>query len=390
MSLLKSLLCIRGFDNGRRFLLLSLACYGLFFLLSPVLGKAPILLVLLLLVVTPVLGASSMRRIHDAGFATPFAAGAVVIFWICSLGITYIEHIASYSLLVLALLVTLAMTTITNARVRRNRDYVLGYSGPLNQTEESQLAQQRRYYDRIEPTIASSNSGANPKPAESNGQGQAGQPEQVANDYIESSLVSESGNNRENFHRASNTGTRQVGWETKLGDWFAENLKVSLLGAAAVIIIVIAIVGVNTTDGPDEVTDPAKTQEIAKEAKLRNHKIELPDNFFVMLDQYQALTIAWQGDLLSDGEIWLATTALGDAECTEIRFDNGDKYRTMRVEVKNQGDYYADFSPVDTLSIIEAIAQKSRFSLCGFDFSLKGTQSILMTNKAYYEYLTQE
>ena len=39
-----------------------------------------------------------------------------------------------------------------------------------------------------------------------------------------------------------------------------------------------------------------------------------------MLDQNDALTIAWQGDLLEDGELWSAITGKGDADCLNLRF----------------------------------------------------------------------
>ncbi|MCW9017762.1 MAG: hypothetical protein OQJ89_12400, partial [Kangiellaceae bacterium] len=59
----------------------------------------------------------------------------------------------------------------------------------------------------------------------------------------------------------------------------------------------------------------------------------------------------------------------------------------IKVTSKNRGDYYADFSPVDTKALIEAIAKRDRFKLCGYEFSLKGTQAKLMVKKKYAEYL---
>jgi len=117
--------------------------------------------------------------------------------------------------------------------------------------------------------------------------------------------------------------------------------------------------------------------------KQRNNKIEMPDSFWVMLDQNDALTIGWQGDYQKDGEIWSALTAKGDKDCFEINFTIRDEYRAMRVAVKNQGDYYADFSPVDTKKLIQSIANRDKFKLCGYEFSLKGTQAKLRNNKKY-------
>ena len=381
MLLIKSLLCFRGFDNGRRFLLISLACYALFLMVSPVLAKAPVLLVLLLLIATPVLLAGSMRRVHDAGFATPLAAIPVAFFWLAVLGITYITHGASYFLLGLSFIATLAGTTLSNAKVRRNRQYQWGYCGPVSVQPEDRVASARRMYDRIEPTIASGNH--QPSPSVTS--------DQVTHSYVESSLsTSPDVETEPENYRPALAERSPKNWEQQLGEWFVANRKLSLTAALAIVVMVISLFAWTLfTSDPDEVIIEEQPSPLLA-AKERINKIQLPDNFWVMLDQHNALTVAWQGDLQTDGEIWSAMTAIGDRECVEIRFNDGDSYRTMRVEVKNQGDYYADFSPVDTLAVVEAIAKKSRFSLCGFDFSLKGTQALLMSNKAYFDMLTQD
>ncbi|TQV73944.1 hypothetical protein FLL45_13860 [Aliikangiella marina] len=381
MLLIKSLLCLRGFDNGRRFLAVSLGCYGLFILLSPVLLKAPVLLVLLLLCVTPILTASSMRRIHDAGFATPYAVIPTLVYWLSVLGITFIEHGAAYALLILSILVTLAMTTISNARVRRDRQYYLGYHGPVFDEESREKAAERRFYDRIEPTLAAGHASAEESvnSANNNIEGRQSPPSQS----IEPDLAA---TNR--FHSAHYAPTNQSSFEQKLGDWFLANKMLSIGSALAVMTILVVFLA-----WPEEPSDERQTEESVvqtQSVRERLHKIKMPDNFWIMLDQNESLTVAWQGDIMKDGELWSAVTGKGDRSCFELRFNGGDSYRTMQVEVKNQGDYYADFSPVDTRVMLEGIAKKSRFTLCGFEFSLKGTQAIMMSNKAYFDILTEE
>ncbi|MCW9016639.1 MAG: hypothetical protein OQJ89_06735, partial [Kangiellaceae bacterium] len=127
MPLLKSLFCFKGYDIGRRFLAISGACYLLFLALSSVLAKAPVLLVLLLLVCSPIMLASAIRRIHHAGFATPLGVIPLLVFWFCVFGVTYIEHGSAWLLMLIAVIATFVFTTISNAKVRRNLDYVLGY-----------------------------------------------------------------------------------------------------------------------------------------------------------------------------------------------------------------------------------------------------------------------
>ena len=222
MLLFQSLICLRGYDNGRRFLLISLVSYALLLLFSPVMSKAMVLTVLLLLVCTPILFASSMRRIHDAGFATPLAIIPVVTFWICTLGIALIDHVASYSLMILALLVTGAMTTISNARVRRNRDYYWGYDGPVNLAGSSTQEVASYYQQRVEPTIMSDNQ------------------ESSTNDapVFSDDLVADT--------RAATQAKSDIppDWENKLASWFEGNRQAVMIAhwcSLALVLIVVAI-----------------------------------------------------------------------------------------------------------------------------------------------------
>ncbi|TQV85479.1 hypothetical protein [Aliikangiella coralliicola] len=372
MPLLKSLLCFKGYDNGRRFLLINLACYLLLILFSSVLAQAPVLLVLLLLVCTPVMLASSMRRIHDAGFATPFAAGPVIVFWVCVFGIAYINHGASWTLLILAVLVTLAMTTISNARVRRERSYVWGYSGPINLSDSVDTPQPQHFQQqRIEPTITGGSSELNTH-VDGAGQVETGASGSVENHQYE-----------EPAGRAA-----QVSWEQQLNQWFIANKQFTIVGS--IVISLVVVVGIVLSLFDEEV--PLQTvaeQPVVEAPKERLNKIEMPDNFWIMLDKNDALTIAWQGDFKTDGELWSAITGKGDKDCFEISFNNRDKFRSMKVTVKNGGDYYADFSPVDTQNAIKAIALRDKFKLCGYEFSLKGTQARLMNNKKYSVYFEE-
>lgn len=372
MLLFQSLICLRGYDNGRRFLIISLISYALLLLISPVMSKAVVLIVLLLLVCTPILLAGSMRRIHDAGFATPLAIIPVVTFWVCTLGIALIEHAASYALMVLALLVTAAMTTITNARIPHRRNYCWGYDGPVNLDGSSVQETATDYRERVEPTILTD------------------APESLHETDISMSQADHSSLVAETRNYAEGTSSNYSEWESKLTNWFEGNRQAVMVavGVLALVMIVIAVWPLLTSES--EIKETPQESKPVLEAKQRIAKIKMPDNFWVMLDQNDALTIAWQGDLLEDGEIWSAITGKGDSDCTNLRFGRNDEYRAMRVEVKNQGDYYADFSPVDSKAIVTAIAKKSRFYLCGFDFSLKGTQALLQTNKKYSRFLQEQ
>ena len=82
-----------------------------------------------------------------------------------------------------------------------------------------------------------------------------------------------------------------------------------------------------------------------------------------MLDQNNALTIGWEGDLKKDGSYWSSVTGKGDKSCTNISFSLGDNFRTLEVSIIASEDYYADFSPVDTKLIIQSIANKDKFKV---------------------------
>lgn len=376
MLLLQSLVCLQGRDNGRRYLIISFVCYLVLLLLSPILDKTVLLVVLLFLSVSPIIAAASLRRIHDAGFATPFAGIPLAIFWINLFGLAYIEHGSKWALLFFGFVATLAMATISNAKIRRNYQYLMGYSGPVNLSEQKVEPSK---HDRIEPTIAGSST-------------QKG--------VIPTSPTASSEKNDFYVDQKTNLGdtpppSHSQGWEQKLGQWYNENKNLSLIGLTLITLYIIAeIVFAIWPTAEVETNAPEVTP--VEQVKQRLNKIEMPDQFWVIQDQYDAITIAWEGDFKSESDLvkkniyWLAETAQGDKDCTDLHFSLGEDIRTLRVTVKNGGDYYADFSPVDSELIIRSIADKDRFKLCGYEFELKGTRSLLRNNKKYRDYLTAE
>ena len=362
MPLLKSLFCFKGYDIGRRFLAISGACYLLFLALSSVLAQAPVLMVLLLLVCSPIILASAIRRIHHAGFATPLGAVPVLAFWLCVLGITYIEHGSAWLLMAIAVIVTFVFTTISNAKVRRSLDFVLGYHGPVN-LSGSEKVTSRMHHQRIEPTLAGGHQ----------------------NDNTPMTEIESHGNVR---HSESQTSAQSNHQEFDLVDWVNQNKPIAI-GAGALISLILIVIAVMPAFTEQQAKPTEEKVEKAEQAKQRLHKVEMPDNFWLMLDENDALTVAWQGDFRDDGEVWSTITGQGDQGCLEIVFNSRTKFRSIQVSSKNRGDYYADFSPVDTKALIEAIAKRDRFKLCGYEFSLKGTQAKLMVKKKYANYLVE-
>jgi hypothetical protein len=372
--LLKSLVCLKGHDNGLRFLAISAACYLLLLLLLPVLAQAGILLVLLFLTASPILLFSAKRRIDDAHLAPPLTIIPLIIFWLNLFGLTYFEHGSRWVLLILAVISSLGFAALNNIRIRKNANYHFGYNGPVDFNQQPQPVAP---HTRVEPTIE--------------GQSISGGTAQEPLDFEPSDSVIDE---RLSAYETSSIQQDNSDWLSKASHLFANNLKATYacIGLLLIIMIIILILPLFESESPNETDERTK---VVKEIKQRLNKIEMPDQFWLMLDQHDGVTIAWEGDIKSEGELgpdglyWSALTAAGDSDCTSLDFTLGEKIRSLKVTVKNNGDYYADFSPLDTKVIVESIANKDRFKLCGYEFSLNGTRSLLRKNSKYREYFAQ-
>ncbi len=364
MPLLQSLFCFKGYDNGRRFLIINIACYLLFILLSSALAKAPVLLALLVLICTPILLTSAIRRAHDANFGQWLSILPIMVFLLNLFGITYIEHIAAWGLLILAIFVTAGFGLFSQPGIKRNFQYTFGYFGPIDFAGNK--SQSFKDFQRIEPTLAA----------------QQNEKQTHGDDLFFNQPLWQ----QASVHQPQSNQNIEA---SHLSNWISQNPK-ALIGAGITIVISIVFVGLLLTMSEPEQTTEETNNKPEIFIKERIAKISMPDNFWVMLDQNNALTIAWQGDVKQDGEVWSALTGLGDNTCVDVSFNRQLKFRAMQVEVKNNGDYYADFSPVDTKALVESIAKRSNFKLCGYEFSLKGTQARLMTNNKYRGFLIEE
>ncbi len=315
-----------------------------------------------------------MRRIHDAGFPTPYAGIPILVYWINMFGLAFIEHGSKWTLLILAFIITLGMATISNARIRHNYQYKFGYHGPVNLEEN---IDQSVPNDRIEPTIAG-NKASQDNSTQTQMHNRPNLFGEQENDVIaQSNLISDE----------SNSPTAQQNtWEGQLGLWFIANKTISLAGISAITLLVLILVLMSTFSAPPPNPIPIDSVKAAT-VKQRLQKLEMPDQFFLMMDENDSLTIAWEGDYKKEGEYWSAYTGKGDIECLNLHFSLGEDFKTLLVTVKNNGDYYADFSPTDTAKIVKSIADKDRFKLCGYEFVLSGTRSILRQNRKYLEYL---
>jgi hypothetical protein len=383
VPLLMSLICLKGHDNGRRFLVISLISYLLLIILSSAVSGSWLVSFLILLIVSPFLATSSIRRIHDAGFATPFAIAPVIIYYFNVFGFAIIEDSSRWALLLLAFIATVVMAVISNARTRHNHHYIMGYHGPIKLQEQPQQPHQSA---RIEPTIVAQRL-ANAEHAK-----QVELAESRSKDDPDLNLSSQHNDEARlttGPHRAAAPSSETNTWEQQVGSWLADNKKLSFAVAGILVFLSLLLIlqpSTTNTDNADKTT-VKEDNSPATQVKSRLNKIEFSDNFWLILDENDAATIAWEGNFNTDGTYWSAATGKGDDACIDLHFSLGENFRTLQVTVKTGGDYYADFSPVDTQAIVQSIADKDRFKLCGYEFELKGTRTLLRKNRKYREYL---
>ncbi|MBD1387955.1 hypothetical protein IC617_00795 [Neiella sp. HB171785] len=120
----------------------------------------------------------------------------------------------------------------------------------------------------------------------------------------------------------------------------------------------------------------------------RSHQVEFPDNFSLWATAHNGMVISWKAEQSSETKIWDIATAEGDQTCEQMIFNNGDSYRSLDVLIEHGSHYFASFSPLDNVAIVNNIALRGSFKLCGYQFSLKGSQAILNRHPHYSELLT--
>lgn len=117
--------------------------------------------------------------------------------------------------------------------------------------------------------------------------------------------------------------------------------------------------------------------------------LEMPDGFSVALEG-DVLIIRWLGEQGKAQNIWSLATAQGDKACRALVFNNGTEYRSMTVDLKADSATEARFSPLDSAGIIMDLAHRGSIGLCGYKFSLKGSQAILEQNRTFADFLAKQ
>lgn len=352
MQLIKSLLCIKGCDYRSRFLIINIATYITFILLTVILSPSYIAGFLVLVVSAVISALSIIRRLNDARLKKSWLPIATGLFLLCGCIIVFTSTGATYWLLLLpAGCLGILMTYPSN----NNSTYIWGYSGPVDLSQYEVVPLHRK--QRIEPSV--------------NGH----------SIHIEQPTHIDSHNVYQNTQQVS----PDIGEQIRERLFSNRNAVITLASAVAVVIIGFVLSSLMSIKPVK--TDSVETQEVPKQpitgSLERLYPVEFSDGFKLMISQHSGLQISWKADVTGKTDLWQQITAQGDSSCSVIRFNNKAEIRTVSVIVENEGNYFAQFSPLDTELLLKHLAHRGSFSLCGYNFSLKGSQALLGNNPPY-------
>ncbi len=380
MPFLQAVFCLKGFDDRNRFFATSIVTILGFIFCSALLSDNLAVNVVILLLLTLVLTCSAKRRLHDAKLNKNWQlvpGGLLLLTGILSL---LLKNSSSYYLLILPFLSTALLLTYPSKKTKEKKNYILGYYGPVDLSEYKQKTEViSTPKQRIEPTLAA--------------QGASEQP--YSYDIIDEQNIS-----------ANDTITDEN--DNKQAD-IGELIRLKLLGnrkvqlglIASITLIFIAVLvnsAVNFIPTNEHQTTSTESNEPQGPAikvtstilSNKAHLLAMPDNFNLYLSEYQGLIIHWQADQVANGELWSQLSITGDKSCQRIEFNKGSSIRPLSVWVENGSEYFASFSPLDSGELIRALAFRGKFSLCGYRFSLKGSQAVLGKHNQYAPFLEQD
>ena len=375
MQFLKSLFCLQGLDNRTRFVAICSASYVIFIMLISAFSDKAFFSLAILAIFTPILALTSLRRLKDAKLNKNWLFVPNIIFVITGLIIIFTAQNNSYYLLIISAFCLAVLLTYPSVNQKNSapHNYVLGYFGPVDMSEYQQTTHQSKQSKfRIEPTLVGNNA--------------------------------ENQNNDEQTVFQNNTTTSSYSENEPKID-LGEIIRLKLVSnrkaqLAMVIILTIALLSMcvswvieyfSNNEQSSKKQELNTLTEITQKVLERKHQLSMPDNFSLYLSQHQGITINWQADEVSNPLLWSQSSAKGDDSCQQISFNKGKPIRTLTVEVENSGlensgiynNYFASFSPLDSKTLIQSLAFRGSFSLCGYDFSLKGSQAALGQNKQY-------
>jgi hypothetical protein len=321
---------------------------------------------------TVVLTCTTKRRLNDAKLTKNWLYTPTISFAIIGLIIISFNYQPLYWLTIFPA----ALSSILLTYPSKNKlQYNYGYSGPINLTPEKSSTSRSQ---RIEPTLSAQHANLN---SESVNPFNHHNPQSFEGSFY-------------NGEANANSSAQDIGELIREKLLNNQNSKFVILGLVAIIMVamltsfILSFLSKNQPSiSEQETLIEEKTAQMA--VKERNNKITLPDDFSLMTTPFNGLIVHWQADSTNELSLWNISQATGDKSCQSITFNNNDSYRTTNVYVENTDEYIAEFSPLDTSKILKDIAIRSNFTLCGYSFSLKGSQATLGKSNFYADLLAQ-
>lgn len=369
MPFLNALLCKQGCDNRLRFFIINFIGY-ISFLFINYANNNKILALIVLFISAYLSTLSALRRLKDANLKTNWLILAVALYLLIGLAMVFISvNVINLLILIPFTFSALLLTYPSNNKNRHNQKYLWGYNGPidLSSYKDTQVYSQK---SRIEPSFIAN--------------------ENILNTTFENSGLNQ---NTQATNKKASQATQIKENKIDLGEVIRKKLllhKKAILILITISISLLAILNLSKTITLSEEIQLTNNTNIVSQHDItpvfkRIEQLDMPDNFTLFFNQYGGLVINWQADEPSAKQAWSIITAQGDESCQKIHFNKGEAFRTLAVTVENKLNHYANFSPLDTQKLLQAIAFRGNFTLCDFKFSLKGSQAALNKNSKYAE-----
>ncbi|QQX79867.1 DUF805 domain-containing protein [Shewanella sp. KX20019] len=358
-----ALFCLIGRDNGQRFASISGLIFFTLLLAMVVFGTASVQYLVGLLL-SPILTLTSLRRLRDSGKSPRLTALVVAPFILVMLTLIHIDSVML--LLTFMLFAALAIGYIAILPATSATQYQQGYSGPIKVSANTRASNARV---RVEPTLSNHKSEAD------------------LTTFTEPTV--EENDNEFADPQTSRPSNRSNVRFTQMQNWLMSNQKVAFSAVASLtlVMLLLSIWSLIPTDAVNATEqDIAEVSNIANTPIIEREITTLPDGFSLVLED-DVLIVRWLGETGLPTELWSLATAKGDRSCSALKFNNGTEYRTVVVDLLADTGTEARFSPLDTKAIIVDMARRGSVNLCGYNFSLKGSQAAIGKVAAFSTYL---
>ncbi len=377
MPFLHAVFCLKGFDDRSRFFAISMLTLFSFIFFSAIFSAYLTVNLIILLGLSIVLACSTKRRLRDAKLNKNWQLVPAALFLFTGLLCLVLDNSGSYYLLILPLLSSALLLTYPSKNTSSSNHYILGYYGPVDLTSyRHEPVVSKAHKQRIEPTLHADT-------------------DVDEKFFIDANITKETNTN----HKAANE-TNQVDLGELIRLKLLSNRKLQLSMIVCVSLVFIAVFATSLFNSVNQQQSDVITQSSEQQVppatqtihltSNKAHLLAMPDNFNLYLSAYQGIIIHWQADEVANGELWSLLKAKGDNSCQIIKFNKGSSLRPFNVIVENGNEYFASFSPLDSKELVQALAFRGKFSLCGYSFSLKGSQAVLGKHPQYAEFLEKD